>query len=83
MALTCTPLSTTGITTVDNVGAVNTYGGAATADREAQRSLTITPRIMMQRAGYNGFPMGDYLTDTANGIGYPVPTPATGVATHR
>jgi outer membrane receptor protein involved in Fe transport len=38
-------------------------------------ALTVTPRIMMQRAGYNGFSMGDYLTDTANGIGYPVPTP--------
>jgi outer membrane receptor protein involved in Fe transport len=30
----------------------------------------------MQRAGYNGFPMADYLTDPGNGIGYPVP--ATG-----
>ncbi len=81
MALTCTPLSTTGITTVDNVGAINTYGGAATLTVKLNDALTITPRLMMQRAGYNGFPMGDYLTDTANGIGYPVPTPATGVAT--
>ena len=81
MALTCTPLSSTGVTTVDNVGAINTYGGAASLTIKPNDSLTITPRLMMQRAGYNGFPMGDYLTDTANGIGYPVPTPATGVAT--
>jgi iron complex outermembrane receptor protein len=76
MALTCTPLSTTGITTVDNVGAINTYGGAASLTVKLADSLTVTPRIMMQRAGYNGFPLADYLTDPGNGIGYPVP--ATG-----
>jgi hypothetical protein len=76
MALTCTPLSTTGITTVDNVGAINTYGGAASLTVKLADSLTVTPRVMMQRAGYNGFPMADYLTDPGNGIGYPVP--ATG-----
>ena len=54
MALACTPLATTGITTVDNVGAVNTYGGAATLTIKLNDALSITPRIMMQRAGYNG-----------------------------
>jgi outer membrane receptor protein involved in Fe transport len=76
VALTCTPLATTGITTVDNVGAINTYGGAASLTVKLTDALTITPRIMMQRAGYNGFPMADYLTAPGNGIGYPVP--ATG-----
>jgi iron complex outermembrane recepter protein len=81
MALTCTPLATTGITTVDNVGAIDTYGGAATLTLKLGDSLTITPRIMEQRADYNGFPMADYNTDTGNGIGYPVPTPPTGAPT--
>jgi iron complex outermembrane recepter protein len=81
MAGTCTPLATTGITTVDNVGAIDTYGGAASLTLKINDSLTITPRIMEQQADYNGFPMADYPTDTANGIGYPVPTPATGAPT--
>ena len=81
IALTCTPLATTGITTVDNVGAIDTYGVAASLTVKFNDALTITPRIMLQRSGYNGFPMADYLTDTANGIGYPVPTPAAGVPT--
>jgi outer membrane receptor protein involved in Fe transport len=76
MALTCTPLATTGITTVGNVGAIDTSGFAVTLTIKPTDSLTITPRFMLQRAGYNGFPMADYRTDTANGIGYPVP--ATG-----
>jgi iron complex outermembrane receptor protein len=75
MAGTCTPLATTGITTVDNVGAIDTYGGAASLTLKINDSLTITPRIMQQQADYNGFPMSDYTTDTANGIGYPVPSP--------
>jgi iron complex outermembrane receptor protein len=81
MAGTCTPLATTGITTVDNVGAIDTYGGAASLTLKINDSLTITPRIMQQQADYNGFPMADYTTDTANGIGYPVPTPAAGAPT--
>ena len=73
IALTCTPLATTGITTVNNVGATNTSGFAATLTVKVGDSVTITPRFMMQHEGYNGFPMADYPTDTANGIGYPVP----------
>jgi iron complex outermembrane receptor protein len=81
MALSCTPLATTGITTVDNVGAIDTYGGAASLTLKLGDSLTITPKIMEQRADYNGFPMADYATDTGNGIGYPVPTAPTGAPT--
>jgi iron complex outermembrane recepter protein len=81
MALTCTPLATTGITTVNNVGAIDTYGGAASLTVKVNDSLTITPRIMEQRADYNGFPMADYAVEPGNGIGYPVPTPSTGVTT--
>ena len=81
MALTCTPLASTGITTVDNVGAIDTSGFTAALTIKPTDSLTITPKIILQKEGYNGFPMADYPTDTANGIGYPVPTPATGVAT--
>jgi outer membrane receptor protein involved in Fe transport len=81
MNLTCTPLATTGITTVGNVGAVGTSGFTAALTVKPDESLTITPKFILQRAGYNGFPMADYLTDTANGIGYPVPTPATGAPT--
>jgi outer membrane receptor protein involved in Fe transport len=81
MNQTCTPLATTGITTADNVGALDTSGFTAALTIKPTESLTITPKLMLQRAGYNGFPMADYPTDTANGIGYPVPTPATGAPT--
>jgi iron complex outermembrane recepter protein len=74
MNLTCTPLATTGITTVDNVAAINTYGGAASLTIKPVDSLTITPRVMLQKATYNGFPMADYLSMPNNGIGYPVPS---------
>jgi iron complex outermembrane receptor protein len=74
MALTCTPLATTGITTVDNVGQINTSGGAASLTIKLNDALTITPRIMLQKATYNGFPLADYLSMPGNGIGYPVPS---------
>jgi len=80
MNLTCTPLATTGITTVNNVGALDTSGFTATLTVKANDSLTITPKFILQRAGYNGFPMADYLTDTANGVGYGVPA-GTGAPT--
>jgi outer membrane receptor protein involved in Fe transport len=81
MALTCTPLATAGISTVDNVGALDSSGFTAALTIHPTDSLTITPKIILQKEGYNGFPMADYPTDTANGIGYPVPTPPTGVVT--
>jgi outer membrane receptor protein involved in Fe transport len=81
MAATCTPLATTGITTVDNVGQINTSGGAASLTIKLNDALTITPRVMLQKATYNGFPLSDYLTDPGNGIGYPVPTPPGGAPT--
>jgi iron complex outermembrane recepter protein len=74
MAGTCTPLAATGITTVDNVGDLNTYGGAASLTVKVNDSLTITPRVMLQKATYNGFPMADYLSMPGNGYGYPVPS---------
>ncbi|HWG69906.1 MAG TPA: TonB-dependent receptor [Steroidobacteraceae bacterium] len=74
MALTCTPLATTGITTVNNVAAINTYGGAASLTVKFNDALTVTPRIMMQKSTYNGFPMADYLSMPGNGFGYPVPS---------
>ena len=42
---------------------LDTYGGAAALTFKVTDSLTITPRIMQQRADYNGFPMADYLSD--------------------
>jgi iron complex outermembrane recepter protein len=75
IALTCTPLATSGITTVKNVGALDTYGGAAALTVKITDTLTITPRIMQQRASYNGLPLADYLSMPNNGIGYPVPSP--------
>ena len=83
MALTCTPLSTTGITTVKNVGALDTYGGAAALTFKVTDTLTITPRIMQQRADYNGFPLADYRSVPGNGYGYPVPSPGSPVPLPR
>jgi outer membrane receptor protein involved in Fe transport len=77
----CTPLSAMGITTVSNVAAIDTSGFSATLTIKPSDELTITPKFLLQREGYNGFPLADYLTDTANGIGYPVPTPPTGSPT--
>ncbi len=74
MNLTCLPLAGPGITTVNNVGEIDTSGFAASLTFKPTDSLTITPRFMLQRTGYNGFLMADYPTDLANGIGYPVPT---------
>jgi iron complex outermembrane recepter protein len=74
MSGTCTPLSATGITTVNNVGQIDNYGGAASLTIKVSDELTITPRIMTQRSSYNGFPMGDVLSDPTNGYGYPVPS---------
>ena len=77
---TCTPLSVhsnpSEVTVLDNIGQIKTYGGAATLTFKVTDSLTITPRFMSQRSEYNGFPMADFLTDTANGYGYPVPGPS-------
>jgi outer membrane receptor protein involved in Fe transport len=81
VALTCTPLATSGITTLSNVAAMGTSGFTAALTIKPIESLTITPKFTLQRAGYNGFPLADYDTDTANGIGYPVPTPAAGAPT--
>jgi iron complex outermembrane receptor protein len=72
IALTCTPLATTGITTVNNVAEIDTYGGAAALTVKINDALTITPRIMQQRANYNGFPLADYRATPGNGFGYPV-----------
>ena len=78
VGISCFPLSTTGITTVNNIGAIDTSGGAITLAIKATDNLTITPRIMIQRANYNGFPMADFNTTPGNGYGFPVPT--TGAA---
>jgi iron complex outermembrane receptor protein len=75
MAVTCTPLATTGISTANNVAALNTYGGAAALTLKVSDALTITPRIMQQRANYNGFPLADYRSMPNNPYGYPVPSP--------
>ena len=75
MALTCTPLAASRITTVNDVGEINTYGG--TASLHPSSSATPSPSrraLLLQKASYNGFPMADYLSEPGNGIGYPVPS---------
>lgn len=74
VAQTCTPLATTGISTVNNVGAVNTDGGSAELLIKFNNRFSIMPRVMMQRAAYNGFPLADFASMPGNGIGYPVPS---------
>ena len=81
--VTCFPLTTDPAltTTVNNVAAVNTYGGAAALTFKATDNFTITPRMMLQRADYNGLPMSDYLSDPATypRTGYPYPAPGSQV----
>ncbi len=74
MTLACTPLATSGITTVNNVAKNDSYGGAAALTIKINDTLTITPRVMQQRSDYNGFPLADYRSIPGNGIGYPVPS---------
>ena len=75
---TCTPLSVytdpSLVTLVNNVGAIDTYGGAA-HDDQAHRQPDDHAQGNAAAGELNGFPMADVLTDTANGYGYPVPTP--------
>ncbi|HEY3786047.1 MAG TPA: TonB-dependent receptor [Steroidobacteraceae bacterium] len=74
----CLPLSTTGRTTLDNIAQVDSYGGSASLTIKLTDDITITPRAMIQRAQYNGFPLADFNSTPGNGIGFPVPTPPTG-----
>jgi iron complex outermembrane recepter protein len=79
VGVSCFPLSTTGVTTVNNIGAIDTSGGSLSVAIKATDSLTITPRIMLQRANYNGFPLADFNTTPGNGYGFPVPTAGVNV----
>jgi outer membrane receptor protein involved in Fe transport len=72
--ITCFPLSATGRTGTDDVAAIDTYGGSVSLSIKAGDAITITPRVMVQRAGYNGFPLGDYNSVPDNGIGFPAPS---------
>ncbi len=72
--VSCFPLSASGRTTQDNVGEIDSYGGSASLAIKVSDSLTVTPRIMMQRAIYNGFPLADFNSVTDNGIGFPAPS---------
>ncbi len=70
--VTCFPLSGAGLTTtVDDVGAKESSGIAASLTIKVNDDFTVTPRVMMQNESYNGFPMADFLSAPNNGIGYP------------
>ena len=56
------------------MAAIDTYGGSVSLTIKATDALTITPRVMIQRADYNGFPLGDFNSMPGNGIGFPVPS---------
>src|SRR2546421_4990449 len=75
--VTCFPLSGSGRTTANNVAALDTYGGSASLTLKAGDAVTITPRLMMQRAGYNGLPLADFNSPPGNGIGFPAPSAAS------
>jgi outer membrane receptor protein involved in Fe transport len=72
VAMTCTPLATSGITTLNDIGAVDTSGGSAELTIRFNDRFEIMPRVMLQKATYNGFPLADYPSTPGNGIGYPV-----------
>ncbi len=72
--VTCFPLSTTGRSGTSNVAAIDTYGGSASLTIKATDAITLTPRVMVQRTGYNGFPLGDFNSVPNNGIGFPAPS---------
>jgi iron complex outermembrane receptor protein len=70
----CFALSATGRSTTSNVGEIDTYGGSASLAIKVNESITVTPRIMVQRAIFNGFPLADFNSVPENGIGYPAPS---------
>ena len=70
--VTCFPLTGgSQLTTVDDVGAVESSGAAASLTIKVNDNFTVTPRVMIQNQSYNGFPMADFLSAPGNGIGYP------------
>jgi len=81
--VSCFPLTTDPAltTTVDNVAQVNTYGGAAALAIKVTDTLTVTPRALVQRADYNGFPMADYVAAPGQypNTGYVYPAPGSQV----
>ncbi len=72
--VSCFPLSGGPRIGTSNVAAVDTYGGSASLTVKAGDAVTITPRVMLQRATYNGFPLGDYNSMPDNGLGFPAPS---------
>jgi len=72
--VTCFPqtMNSALTTTVGNVGAVNTYGGAFSLNIKLTDDMTLTPRLLEQKSTYNGFLMSDVLTEPGP-IGYPYP----------
>ena len=50
------------------------YGGSASLTVKPNDAITITPRVMVQRTGYNGLPLGDFNSMPNNGIGFPAPS---------
>jgi outer membrane receptor protein involved in Fe transport len=70
--ISCFPLSGGGqTTTVEDVGATESSGAAASLTIKVNDNFTVTPRVMIQTQSYNGFPMADFLSAPGNGIGYP------------
>src|SRR5207248_8585107 len=55
---------------------LDTYGGSVSLTVKAGDAVTMTPRLMMQRAGYNGLPLADFNSLPGNGIGFPAPSAA-------
>lgn len=73
--VSCFPLSKTGVTRLNNIGEIDTYGASASLAIKVTDDLIVTPKWTTQRADYNGFPMVDFLSTPGNGYGYPVPSP--------
>jgi iron complex outermembrane recepter protein len=72
--VSCFPQTTGPLTTtIDNIGAVDTYGGALALSIKLTDDMTLTPRLLQQKATYNGFLMSDVLS-APGPIGYPYPT---------
>ncbi len=72
--ITCFPRTTDPklTTTLRNIYQTDEYGGSAALTIRATRNFTVTPWVMVQRTGYNGFPMVD-VNSANNRWGYPYP----------
>lgn len=81
-SFSCFPNSrgSSAVGTTKNVGELESYGGAVALTWKATDAFSVTPRIMVQKSKYNGFPLADVFAG-GGPAGYPAPPDAVTLPT--